>query len=93
MAKAMKKYKTYWLDEEGNFTLLETGVSSDLKNELFNMICKMIVTAPNIFRLESDNDNIRKMIRPGNAGSFERERYHAFIGGQTLSIFADLPIK
>ena len=25
MAKAMKKYKTYWLDEEGNFTLLETG--------------------------------------------------------------------
>lgn len=90
MAKAMKKYKTYWLDEEGNFTLLETGVSSDLKNELFNMICKMLVTAPNIFRLENDNDNIRKMIKPGNAGSFERERYHAFIGGQTLSIFADL---
>ena len=92
MAKAMKKYKTYWLDEEGNFTLLETGVSSDLKNELFNMICKMLVTAPNIFRMEG-NGNIRKMINPGNAGNFERERYHAFIGGQTLSIFADLPIE
>ena len=91
MAKEMKSYKIYWLDEEGNFTLLETGVSSDLKNELFNMICKMLATAPNIFRMEG-NDNIRKMIRPGNAG-FERERYHAFIGGQTLSIFADLPIE
>ena len=89
MAKEKKGYKIYWLDEEGNFTLLETGVSSDLKNELFNIICKMLVTAPNIFRLE-DNDNIRKMIKTGNAGSFERERYHAFIGGQTLSIFADL---
>ena len=89
MAKEMKSYKIYWLDEEGNFTLLETGVSSDLKNELFNMICKMLVTAPNIFRLEG-NGNIRNMIKAGSAGSFERERYHAFIGGQTLSIFADL---
>ena len=93
MAKEMKSYKIYWLDEEGNFTLLETGVSSDLKNELFNMICKMFMTAPNIFRLENGNDNIRKMIRPGSAGRSERERYHAFIGGQTLSICADLPIE
>ena len=65
MAKEKKSYKTYWLDEEGNFTLLETGVSSDLKNELFNMICKMIMTAPNIFRLENGNGNIRKMIKTG----------------------------
>lgn len=87
MAKEKKSYKIYWLDEEGNFTLLETGVSSDLKNELFNMICKMLVTSPNIFRLENDNDNIRKMIKPG---VLSRENYLAILGDQVLLIIADL---
>ena len=87
MAKEMKSYKTYWLDEEGNFTLLETGVSSDLKNELFNMICKMFMTAPNIFRLENGNDNIRKMIK---TGVLKREHHFAILGDQVLSVMADL---
>lgn len=87
MAKEKKKYKINWIDEEGNFTLLETGESSDLKNELFNMICKMIVTAPNIFRLENGNDNIRKMIK---TGVFKRENHFAILGYQTLSIIAEL---
>ncbi len=86
MTKEKKSYKLYWLDEEGIFTLLEVGVSSDLKNELFNMICKMIVTAPNIFRLENDNDNIRKMIK---TGVLKRENHFAILGDQTLSIIAN----
>ena len=86
MAKEMKSYKTYWLDEEGNFTLLETGVSRDLKNELFNMIFKMLVTAPNIFRLEG-NCNIRKMIK---TGVLKREHHFAILGDQVLSVIADL---
>lgn len=87
MAKEMKKYKIYWLDEEGNHKLLETGESSDLKNELFNMICKMFMTAPNIFRLENGNGNIRKMIR---TGVLKREHHFAFLGNQVLSVIADL---
>lgn len=86
MAKEKKSYKIYWLDEEGNFKLLETGESSDLENELFNMICKMIMTAPNIFRLENGNDNIRKMIR---TGVLKRENHFAILGDQTLSIIAN----
>ena len=87
MAKEKKSYKIYWIDEEGNFALLETGESSDLKNELFNMICKMIMTAPNIFRLENDNDNIRKMIK---TGVLKRENHFAILGDQVLSVMADL---
>lgn len=86
MAKEKKSYKIYWIDEEGNFTLLGAGVSSDLKNELFNMICKMIVTAPNIFRLENDNDNIRKMIK---TGVLKRENHFAILGDQALSVIAN----
>lgn len=86
MAKEKKSYKIYWLDEEGNHKILETGVSSDLKNELFNMICKMIMTAPNIFRLENGNDNIRKMIK---TGVLKREHHFAFLGDQVLSVIAN----
>lgn len=51
------------------------------------MICKMIVTAPNIFRLENDNDNIRKMIK---TGVLKRENHFAILGDQVLSVIADL---
>ena len=84
MSKEKKSYKIYWLDEEGNFTLLETGESSDLKNELFNMICKMIVTAPDIFIV--NNDNIRKMIK---TGVLKRENHFAILGDQVLSVIAN----
>ena len=87
MTKEKKSYKIYWLDEEGNHKLLETGESYDLKNELFNMICKMIMTAPNIFRLENGNDNIRKMIK---TGVLKREHHFAILGDQVLSVIADL---
>ena len=86
MAKEKKSYKIFWLDEEGNHKLLETGESSDLKNELFNTICKMIMTAPNIFRLENGNDNIRKMIK---TGVLKRENHFAILVDQVLSVIAN----
>lgn len=79
-----KEYLLTWLAEDGSQTFLGTVFTGNPKDALFNEICRMIVVAPNHFKVDSDSDtNIRKLIKSGNS---KREHYFAEINNQVLSI-------
>ena len=71
-----------WLSDDGTQMKLGTVITSAPKELLFNEICKMIMIAPNIFKIDG-NQNIRKLIQ---TGSSPREHHFAEINGNVLSI-------
>lgn len=79
-----KTYQLTWLAEDGSQTFLGTVFTGNPKDALFNEICRMIVIAPNHFKVDDKSaTNIRKLIKTGDS---QREHYFAEVNNQVLSI-------
>lgn len=81
---ALKEFILKWLAEDGSQIFLGTILTCNPKDALFNEICRMLVIAPNHFKIDDNRAvNIRKLIKTGES---QREHYFAEINNQVLSI-------
>lgn len=78
------EFMLMWLSEDGSQMYLRSIFTNNPKDALFNEICRMIVVATNLFKVNDNQDgNIRKPVKTGNS---QREHYFAEINDQVLSI-------
>lgn len=78
-----KDYRMDWITPDAEIICLEEGTARNLKQVLFNEVCKMLVET-SFFYDPKNPDNIMKAIKSGK--TFGRE-YHTYLAnGHALSI-------
>lgn len=77
-----KEYSMVWLADDGEQIRLNSVITTNPKEVLFNQACKMIVMYPTYFKFDKDF-NLKKSICTGKT---TREHHFIQIGEQYLSI-------